>query len=173
LRNHKEDIPLLANQFRQRFSRKHGIEVHGISSACMQTLMDHSWPGNVRELQNVIERAVILCNEGGVIESHHLGLIAKLSPQPTSSSAAAAPSIAPSGGFVSQLDEKGEFCELGEIEKRHILSALERSKGNRTHAAKMLGISIRTLRNKLNEYNYKGPSGKGDADASSDADDKD
>ena len=65
---------------------------------------------------------------------------------------------------MSQLDENGEFCPLSEVEKRHILSALEHSKGNRTHAARTLGISIRTLRNKLNEYNYKGLSGKGDDD---------
>jgi DNA-binding NtrC family response regulator len=139
LRLHKEDIPLLADQFRQRFSRKHGVEVHGIANSCMQTLMDHSWPGNVRELQNVIERAVILCNEGGVLETHHLGMVTKFSTP-----------------FLSQTDDQGEFCSLGEMEKRHILSALERSRGNRTHAAKILGISIRTLRNKLNEYNYKG-----------------
>ena len=53
------------------------------------------------------------------------------------------------------LDDKGEIAPLSEVEKRHILAALEHSKGNRTHAAKMLAISIRTLRNKLNEYNCK------------------
>src|SRR6266436_2350501 len=116
LRERKEDIGLLADQFRQRFARKHGIEVHGISNACSAALQKHDWPGNVRELQNVIERAVILCNEGGILEPTHLGL--------------------------------GQSAA--------ILAALEQSKGNRTHAAKVLGISIRTLRNKLNEYNYRG-----------------
>jgi DNA-binding NtrC family response regulator len=163
LRQHKEDIPLLADQFRQRFSRKHGIEVHGISHACMQTLMDHNWPGNVRELQNVIERAVILCNERGVLESHQLGLVSKIS-LPAFSASASTSAAAPSSGFLSQSDERGEFCNLGEIEKRHILSALERSHGNRTHAAKILGISIRTLRNKLNEYHYKGSASKEEGD---------
>jgi len=162
LRQHKEDVPLLADQFRQRFSRKHGVEVHGISNQCMQTLMDHSWPGNVRELQNVIERAVILCNEGGILEPHHLGLVSKIS-LPTASPSAA-PASSSGGGFLSQVDEAGNFCSLSEIEKRHILAALEESKGNRTHAAKILGISIRTLRNKLNEYNYKGGSAQGDKD---------
>jgi len=150
LRDHKDDIPLLAEQFRTRFSRKHGVEALGISSKCMQMLMDHAWPGNVRELQNVIERAVILCNEGGVLEPQHLGILSG-SPVPPSASGGGVP---PSG-FLSQNDDQGEFCALSEIEKRHILSALDRSKGNRTHAAKMLGISIRTLRNKLNEYNYR------------------
>src|SRR2546422_3618287 len=76
LREHKEDVPLLAEQFRQRFARKHGVEVLGMSQNCMKALEHHSWPGNVRELQNVIERAVILCSEGGVLEPDHLGLAA-------------------------------------------------------------------------------------------------
>src|SRR2546428_2387565 len=66
LRERKEDIGLLADKFRQRFARKHGVEVHGISSACNAALQKHDWPGNVRELQNVIERGVILCGEGGI-----------------------------------------------------------------------------------------------------------
>src|SRR6266536_949420 len=78
LREHKEDIPLLADQFRQRFARKHGMEVMGVSHACMKALEHHSWPGNVRELQNVIERAVILCSEGGALETEHLGLAPKV-----------------------------------------------------------------------------------------------
>src|SRR3989449_1626128 len=76
LRERQEDVPLLAEQFRQRFARKHGVEVLGMSQNCMKALEHHSWPGNVRELQNVIERAVILCSEGGVLEPDHLGLAA-------------------------------------------------------------------------------------------------
>ena len=152
LRERKEDIALLADQFRQRFARKHGIEVHGISSACSAALQKHDWPGNVRELQNVIERAVILCNEGGILEPAHLGL------GQSAAIAAAFPgtsnSVRSTNGYGS--GDSGEFPPLSEVEKRHILAALEQSKGNRTHAAKVLGISIRTLRNKLNEYNYRG-----------------
>jgi len=140
LRDRKEDVPLLADQFLQRFARKHGVEVRRISNECLAAFEIHAWPGNVRELQNVIERAVILCSEGGVLEPAHLGL-------------------APKGVKAASTTETSvsEFCSLSEIEKRHILAALERSKGNRTHAAKLLGISIRTLRNKLNEYNFKSP----------------
>ncbi len=150
LREHKSDIPLLADQFRQRFARKHGIDVVGISQACMAALTKHSWPGNVRELQNVIERAVILCSEGCVLEPAHLGLAQTIDPSlfAISSPAAASHPIA---------DDTGKFFSLSDIEKRHILAAMERTKGNRTVAAKQLGISIRTLRNKLNEYKYKGP----------------
>jgi len=134
LRDHKEDVSLLADQFRQRFARKHGVEVLGISNNCMKALENHSWPGNVRELQNVIERAVILCSEGSALEPEHLGLAHKSAPVAGSHS--------------------NEFCTLSELEKRHILAALEQSKGNRTQAAKLLDISIRTLRNKLNEYSH-------------------
>jgi len=149
LREHKEDVPLLAEQFRLRFARKHGVEVKGISDACMKALMEHSWPGNVRELQNVIERAVILCSERGVLEPIHLGLAQKGDAVLAALNATHPPESRVSG------DGGGEFFALREVEKRHILAALERSKGNRTHAAKILGISIRTLRNKLNEYKVK------------------
>src|SRR5436309_308252 len=109
LREHKEDIPLLADQFRQRFARKHGIEVLGLSQASMKALENHSWPGNVRELQNVIERAVILCSEGAGLEPDHLGLAQK--------------------GLTAESSHPNEFCTLSQLEKRHILAALEKSKG--------------------------------------------
>jgi DNA-binding NtrC family response regulator len=144
LRDRKEDIPLLAEQFRQRFVRKHGVEVHGISNTCHSALRDHSWPGNVRELQNVIERAVILCNDRGLLEPAQLGLA-----QISDGSA--------SGASFGHTGPGGKLLSLGEVERKHILAALEKSKGNRTHAAKALDISIRTLRNKLNEYHYKEP----------------
>jgi DNA-binding NtrC family response regulator len=148
LRDRKEDISILADQFRGRFARKHGVEAHGISAAAMSALMNHSWPGNVRELQNVIERAVILCSGANLLEPVHLG-ITRISSEPPS--AAHPPSGLPafSGGV-------GHFPTLAEVEKLCILNALKESKGNRTHAAKMLDISIRTLRNKLHEYNFKG-----------------
>jgi DNA-binding NtrC family response regulator len=146
LRNRMGDVPILAEQFRQRYARKHGIEVHGISQNCMSALKRHSWPGNVRELQNVIERAVILCSEGGVLEPAHLGLTERPN--------------APAG-MPASTSQAGEFLTMAEMEKRHVLAALERSKGNRTQAAKMLDISIRTLRNKLHEYNVQS---QGEAD---------
>ena len=146
LRNRMGDVPLLAEQFRHRYARKHGVEVLGISQNCMGALKRHSWPGNVRELQNVIERAVILCSEGGVLEPAHLGLTER-------------PSVAT--GMPASTGQAGEFLTMSDMERRHVLAALERSKGNRTQAAKMLEISIRTLRNKLNDYNVQT---QGDAD---------
>lgn len=151
LRERKEDITFLAEEFMRRFSRKHGIRVNGFSDAALRVLNAHQWPGNVRELQNVIERAVILCGDGGLLEPENLGLTT------------AVPSADSSAGGKSATHENsaapsGDFLEMAEMEKRHILQALERCNGNRTHAAKLLKISIRTLRNKIADYQV----GKGD-----------
>jgi len=143
LREHPEDIPLLAETFCKRFARKHGIEVNGLSSASMKVLMEHSWPGNVRELQNVIERAVILGNEGEALEPAQFNSL-RMEPR-------ADVADTPAG----IIGEKGDLLSLMELEKKQILAAIKRYEGNRTHAAKVLDISIRTLRNKLREYNYE------------------
>jgi DNA-binding NtrC family response regulator len=153
LRDHREDVPFLAEEFMRRFGRKHGIRAHGFSDEAMRLLKDHHWPGNVRELQNVIERAVILCGESGMLEAEHLGMAISAPAADASSPAPAGPETVP---------DAGKFPELAEMEKRHILAALEKCKGNRTHAAKLLNISIRTLRNKLHEYS--GTSPRGDAE---------
>jgi DNA-binding NtrC family response regulator len=145
LRDHLEDVPFLAEEFMRRYGRKHGIRVHGFSDQAMRLLREHAWPGNVRELQNVIERAVILCGENGRFEAEHLGLTPAAAPAETAA--------APEGGSAAETD----LPRLAEMEKRHILAALERCKGNRTHAAKLLDISIRTLRNKLHEYHGTSP----------------
>jgi DNA-binding NtrC family response regulator len=142
LRDRAEDISFLAEQFMHRMARKHGVRVTGISQACHAALKAHSWPGNVRELQNVIERAVILASDGEELQPHHLGLM----PSTTQSLA----SSVNSGAAFGVGGE--EVTPLAEIEKRQILHAVERCGGNRTQAAKKLGISIRTLRNKLHEY---------------------
>src|SRR5581483_8374730 len=153
----QEDIPFLAQQFMPRFARKHGVRVRGISDACLAALSAHRWPGNVRELQNVIERAVILCGEGQ-LETEHLGFSSfapQAPPGPTpiavASSAPASAVTAPAGLTVPSAPIPAEIPSLAEIEKRHIFAALEKTNNNRTHAAKLLGISIRTLRNKLHE----------------------
>ncbi len=151
LRERAEDVPFLAAEFTRRLSRKHGIRVDGLSDEAMRALQEHSWPGNVRELQNVIERAVILCGNQGHLQPEHLGLpdparLAHESPEP-----------APAANGRAARSGQEEFCTMANMEKRHILAALERCKGNRTHAAKLLQISIRTLRNKLHEYDSSGP----------------
>jgi DNA-binding NtrC family response regulator len=152
LRERKEDVPYLAESFMQRFARKHGVGARSISPQCQLALLNHPWPGNVRELQNVIERGVILCGDETILQPEHLGL----GPQP-GAPAPEAP-IAGPPGTPSAVSPTGPFPTLAEMEKDHIYAALGRSNNNRTHAAKLLDISIRTLRNKLNEYQGKAAS---------------
>jgi DNA-binding NtrC family response regulator len=148
LREHKEDIPFLAQEFMRRFLRKHGVHVRGLSEEAVEALNRHAWPGNVRELQNVVERAVILCGDGNLIRPEHLGLMTP--PSPVVSPVAGLSFPAP-----TSPETEAAFPTVAEVEKRHIFAALEHCKGNRTHAAKLLDISIRTLRNKLQDYTGK------------------
>jgi DNA-binding NtrC family response regulator len=159
LRDHREDIAPLAEEFMRRFSRKHGIHVRGLSDQAQRVLKEHHWPGNVRELQNVLERAVILCGDSGMLEADHFGLAisATAAAAPT-----AAPSVASNAAPAPGTSTAEDFPRLSEMEKRHILAALEHCNNNRTHAARLLDISIRTLRNKLHEYGGTAP--KGDAE---------
>ncbi len=155
LRERLEDVPFLSEEFMKRFGRKHGVHIKGFSDDAMRALKTHSWPGNVRELQNVIERAVILCSDNGILEPEHLGLTAAPAP--------AAASISSTSSSLSSSSSSEPLPSLAEIEKRHILAALEKCKGNRTHAAKLLDVSIRTLRNKLHEYNGTSPKAEEEA----------
>lgn len=153
LRDRPEDIQFLAQTFAQRFIRKHGANIRGFSRESEQALLAHKWPGNVRELQNVIERAVILCEPDGMILPEHLnidpGVVRSVQESAT------VPSQLPES-FAAKASPDQPYPTLYELEKRHILQALELCNQNRTQAAKLLDINIRTLRNKLNEYKSSG-----------------
>jgi two-component system, NtrC family, response regulator AtoC len=148
LRDRLEDVLYLAEYFLRRYARKHGIKVQGLSPACSKFLLTHHWPGNVRELQNVIERAVILSGDDEFLEIEHLGFGQVPAPAPLVLNTP----VMPSPITAAPACPQDSVAPLSEIEKRHILAALDHCRGNRTHAAKLLDISIRTLRNKLNEY---------------------
>jgi DNA-binding NtrC family response regulator len=151
LRNRREDVSLLKKEFMRRFSRRHGVHIKGFTNEARQIMMNHSWPGNVRELQNVVERAVIMCGDNGMLEPKHLGLNISNQTNHVAAGGATARSIPHVPG------QQNGFPTLSEIEKHHILAALEHCKNNRTHAARLLDVSIRTLRNKLHEYKHIGP----------------
>ena len=148
LRERLEDVPQLAELFMHRFARKHGVHIKGLTDAALRLLKNHAWPGNVRELQNVVERAVILCEDSGMLEPEHLGLGGAV--QPSSASVVVS-------GALEPVRHSSEFPTLADLEKHHIFAALDRCKGNRTHAAKLLYVSIRTLLNKLHEYHGTAP----------------
>lgn len=147
LRERSDDILFLAQTFASRFIRKHGVSIRGFSQESEHILQAHKWPGNVRELQNVIERAVILCEPDCLIGPEQLNLdpaLARYVPEK--------PVSVISNGQAPVVAKADRFETLYEIEKAHILHALDICNQNRTQAAKLLDINIRTLRNKLNEY---------------------
>lgn len=146
LRERTGDVEILANHFLDRFAKEHGIKSCGFSESGMAGLIAHHWPGNVRELQNVVERAAILAEEGVPISAELMGIVPPISVAP----AQVAPP-APAAALPVSLPDT-QVMPLHELEKRAILEALERTNGNRTQAAELLQISIRTLRNKLAEY---------------------
>ncbi|HNC24614.1 MAG TPA: sigma-54 dependent transcriptional regulator [Opitutaceae bacterium] len=156
LRDRADDVLVLADHFLRRFARKHGVKVTGLSDSARAAVNAYRWPGNVRELQNTIERAVILSESGRPVTAAALGLPGDLAmadlPVPAEP---AAPEPA-AGANPDVTGEHGGVLRLDELEKQAIKAALRQTGGNRTQAAAALGISIRTLRNKLQEYRDAG-----------------
>ncbi len=154
LRERRDDIPPLAAALIGDLNRKHDCRVSEISSEVMEALERHNWPGNVRELRNVLERAVILAGEGA-IETRHLPAflqnrsIAAAAAAASAGAAAATPSAPPEDGETVKF-QIGTTVE--EAEKALILRTLEHTGNNKTRAAGILGISLKTLHNKLKEY---------------------
>lgn len=151
LRERKEDLRLIAEALISDLNRKHLCRIADLAPVVMQALEHHQWPGNVRELRNVLERAVILAGEG-TIELQHLpaflqGTAATAATVESSTHAAQAPSTSDVGGIRFQIGTTVE-----EAEKGLILHTLEHTRNNKTRAAEILGISLKTLHNKLKEY---------------------
>ena len=168
LRERVDDILLLADHFLRRFVRKHGVRVTGFADSARAALLAYRWPGNVRELQNMVERAVILSENGRAVTAATLGLPGALNVEESPAPSATAPTesdavvggapVSPTAGEMgtSVTDEQGQVLRLDQLEKHAIRAALRQTGGNRTQAAAELGISIRTLRNKLQEYRQAG-----------------
>jgi two-component system response regulator AtoC len=142
LRSRKEDIHALAEAFLKRITQRTGIASPRLTPETLAVLERYDWPGNVRELQNVIERAVILSEPNEPISPTILGPMFPQTLKHTRSEIEPSPSTP---NFPDQV------VPLETVEKEYILYALKKANGNRTHTAQMLGISIRTLRNKLHE----------------------
>ncbi len=117
----------------------------------LDALGRHHWPGNVRELRNVLERAVILAGEG-TIEMNHLPAFLQAVPSASTLSPAAAPAAAAAPADDSELVKFQIGTTVEEAEKGLILRTLEHTRNNKTRAAEILGISLKTLHNKLKEY---------------------
>lgn len=137
LRERSDDIELLTHYFLKAFAEEYKRPVQTVAEEAMAWMKRQEWRGNVRELKNLMERAILM-SPGNVLELKDLS---------------------PNSETTSLPERDGKTTDLAlpplslrEMEEKLILRALEKTNGNRTHAAKMLGISIRTLRNKLNEY---------------------
>jgi DNA-binding NtrC family response regulator len=138
LRDRREDIPLLAQAFLREFSGERGKEIEDLSDDALEILDSHVWPGNVRELRNVIERAVVFCR-GSRITPEHLPPGLRDAPPPP-------PSLAP----PRQAEPLRRAVERAEVEA--IRAALTATEGRRNDAAEILGISRKTLWEKIKAY---------------------
>jgi DNA-binding NtrC family response regulator len=155
LRDRPGDIPLLAHRFAIRIANEIGKEVRGLAPETVEMLQRYEWPGNVRELQHAIERAVILSPDAILQPTTFDGQRFGLSPRgtgPTPDRTTASRMLgAPAGGPTAPAGAVVlTSLDVGDAESRLIERALEVSGGNRTRAAELLGISVRTLRNTLN-----------------------
>ena len=137
LREHKEDLPLLIDHLLAEISEKHGKKVSGVGADVMELLQSYPWPGNVRELRNVLERAAI-ASDRGTIGRQHL---------PSDFGHAATAATAGLGGMRFPIG-----TTVDDVERELILQTLAATSQNKTRAAELLGISLKTLHNKLKEY---------------------
>ncbi|WP_374372682.1 sigma-54-dependent transcriptional regulator [Dongia sp.] len=171
LRERPGDIAMLAEHFAKKYAAANGVAFSGISPEVQDMLRAHEWRGNVRELENTMHRAVLLTH-GPVIGPEAILLTggrglpvgAAQVPTPTDSIVAKAAAVAAAGtvGLVGRT--------VAAVERDLIIDTLSHCLGNRTHAANILGISIRTLRNKLKQYSEEGvavPAAHGDSEQAS------
>jgi two-component system, NtrC family, response regulator AtoC len=158
LRDRSDDIPLLAETFLKRHARKHGLEKAKFSKQALKSMRNHIWPGNVRELENAVERAVILTDQGKAIGPELLGLGGSQASLQTHMAKSSVPPGSTLEEGTDPVEEIEEILTMEEIEREHILQALKATGGNRTKAAELLAINVRTLRNKIRQYKIDGES---------------
>jgi len=137
LREHKEDIPLLVEHILRDVNAKHGRHVRGIGAEVLDIFMGHTWPGNIRELRNILERAAIMCEKDLITRACLPGEFGKAGAKGPSDLSAIK---FPVGTTVDAM------------ERELILQTLSATGNNKTRAAELLGISLKTLHNKLKEY---------------------
>ncbi len=134
LREHKEDIPELVNLFIERYSKENARQIKGVSQEALDLLYNHDWPGNVRELERSVEGAVVIAQDGEILQPEHFDK------------------------KIQEAEEKGNTITIQagtpmkEIEKKVIIKTLAQTNGNKTKTAELLGIGTRTLYRKIEEY---------------------
>jgi DNA-binding NtrC family response regulator len=144
LREHMDDLPILAESMLSAMNAKHGRHVAGVAESMLERMSNYNWPGNARELRNVIERAVILCPDGAPLDVGHL---------PPGFGKTQGPLA---GSFEADVVPVRVGSTMEEAERQLILRTVESTGQNKTRAAEILGLSIKTLHNKLKEYERLG-----------------
>jgi DNA-binding NtrC family response regulator len=145
LREHIDDLPAMADAMLVEMNQKHGRRVSGLSAAMLDRMLASSWPGNARELRNTIERAVILCPDGAPLDPGHLPPAFGRAPASASQT------------FDSSVIPVQVGATVDEAERLLILRTLEATGQNKTRAAEILGVSLKTLHNKLKAYGTREP----------------
>jgi two-component system response regulator AtoC len=138
LRERKEDIPILADHFLKKYSQALGKTMKGFHPKALEVLLEHRWSGNVRELENTIERAVVLA-DGPEVEKENLPLEIQRGQETVQAQPAVEEEIS--------IKKASRTLEINLIQR-----ALKKTKGNHTHAARLLEISHRALLYKIKEY---------------------
>lgn len=167
LRERPSDIPALISHFVEKYAELNGVPNRKVSPGAMSRLNAYSWPGNVRELENTMHRAILLsqgdeiADEAVVLSTGPLGQSAAQSLADATSQQSQPAPVQPThtdGGGDGPVPGSMVGQTVSEVERGLIIDTLQHCLGNRTHAANILGISIRTLRNKLKQYQEEGHS---------------
>ncbi len=140
LRDHLDDLPAMVDAMVREMNQKHDRKVSGVAPSMLDRMMAYDWPGNARELRNTVERAVILCQDGAPLDAGHLP-----------------PNFGKSPSSAAQISDASVVqvrvgTTVDDAERALILRTLEATGQNKTRAAEILGVSLKTLHNKLKEY---------------------
>lgn len=140
LRERKDDIPLLCNHFVEKYSAKYSKKIVGIDKDALKQIQSYDWPGNVRELENLIQRSVLSCKDSTEIGREHIQ------------------NHFPEATLLSNLESKSLLnsdISIEEMEKKLIETTLKRHNNHKTKTAEILGVTLKTLRNKIVQYGFE------------------
>ena len=152
LREHRDDVPAMVQAMIEEMNTRHGTSVPGIARGMMTRFMEYNWPGNARELRNTIERAVILARDHTLDVSHLPQNFGEETVFAALESQRQAPPVFSHTLAPDEMVHLSVGTTVDEAEKQLILKTLLSTRNNKTRAAEILGISSKTLQNKLKEY---------------------